>query len=54
MTLFCANCDHRVEPDVHGRCSECGSDAVAEFQHAVSIAEYEPDRQAEKPSHARP
>lgn len=33
MNVFCANCEHRVELDTHGRCEECGSSAVAEFAH---------------------
>lgn len=28
--LFCQNCGNLGPPDKHGRCSSCGSDAIAD------------------------
>lgn len=40
---FCANCDTTVELDIHGRCGNCGSNAVdiASREKAMLPSDYD-------------
>jgi hypothetical protein len=51
---FCVNCISQIQLDTHGRCSNCGSDAVERMAQGATLMIQQEHTLGHPVSHSRP